>query len=378
MLLKNAVIFNDRFEQEKSDILIKGENIAEVGKMSEKDSDGVYDLTGCKILPGLIDIHIHGFAGGEVCEADEKSLETMSTNLVERGITSFCPASMTFPYEVLERVFKNVHSYMGREKGSYIHGMNMEGPYISVAKKGAQNEKYIRKPNAEEFIRLWESCGGIIKLVDIAPENEGSDEFIRQISKICRVSIAHTAATYREAKHSFDMGISHATHLFNAMTGLKHREAGVVGAVFDSSGITAEIICDGLHIYPEVLRIAFKILGEDRTVIISDSMQAAGMPDGKYVLGGHNVYVRDGKAKLADGTIAASTTNVYDELKNVISYGIPLKQAVKSCTINPAKVIGADDITGSIKIGKRADLLVADENMNVKMVIVKGKIKFTK
>ena len=176
-----------------------------------------------------------------------------------------------------------------------------------------------------------------------------------------------------QARKGFENGITHATHLFNAMTGISARVPGVAGAVFDTDNVRAEIICDGFHVAPETLRMAFKLLGEDRTIVISDSMKAADCEDGEYMLGGQTVYVRDGKALLADGTIAASTSNIFDEFRNLLAFGIPFKHAVKSCTINPAKAIGQDRITGSIEKGKNADLLIVDEKMEIKGVYIKGK-----
>ena len=214
--------------------------------------------------------------------------------------------------------------------------------------------------------------------MDIAPECDGAEEFIREVQPYCPVSTAHTAAGYEEAVNAIACGVRHTTHLYNAMSGLTHRAPGVVGAVFDMAqtyGVRAELICDGFHIHPAALRIAFRQLGEDNSVIVSDSMCAAGHVDGEYDLGGQTVYVRDGKALLADGTIAASTSNVYEELKNVISFGVPMKQAIKSATINPARAIRVDQETGSIAVGKNADLLVLDDQLNIKMVVVKGQVK---
>ena len=241
----------------------------------------------------------------------------MSALLAKEGITSFCPTTMTLPEEEIARILANVKACMEKGlPGAYPQGVNMEGPFIAMSKKGAQNGDYVRNPDPVEFKRLFDGCGGIIKVVDIAAECEGGDEFIQEVSPYCTVSLAHTNANYEQAKHAFELGITQVTHMFNAMSGLTHRALGVVGAVMDSDSVRAELICDGFHINPAVLRIAFRALGEDRTMIISDSMKAAGCPDGDYELGGQPVYVRDGKALLADGTIAASTSNVYQEFKN--------------------------------------------------------------
>lgn len=375
MILKNAEVFNGDFEKIRADVKIDGEKISKIGNFS---SDDGLDLTGLVVMPGLIDMHIHGCGGADTGDATPEALETMSQTLVKNGVTSFCPASMTLSFEELTKIFANIDAMKDKVGGAYIHGANMEGPYIAMSKKGAQNPLYVRNPDKEEFKKLYEGCNGAIRVVDIAPECDGGDEFIKEIQPICPVSIAHTDAGYDEAVHAIELGVRHITHLFNAQSGLHHRKPGVVGAAFDvgrANGVRAELICDGFHIHPATLRIAFREMGEDGTVIISDSMKAAGCPDGDYDLGGQPVYVRDGKALLADGTIAASTSNVYKELKNVISFGIPEKQAVKSATINPAKAIRVDDKTGSIEEGKLADILVVDKEYNIKLVIVKGEIK---
>lgn len=375
MILKNATVFNGDFEKVSADVAIEGERISKIGDLSGEDE---LDLTDMTVMPGLIDIHIHGCGGADAGDATPEALETMSQTLVKNGITSFCPASMTLSFEELTKIFANIDEMKNKVGGAYIHGANMEGPYIAMSKKGAQNPLYVRNPDKEEFKRLFDGCNGSIKVVDIAPECDGGDEFIKEIQPICPVSIAHTDAGYDEAVHAIELGVRHITHLFNAQSGLHHRKPGVVGAAFDvgkEKGVRAELICDGFHIHPATLRIAFRAMGEDGTVIVSDSMKAAGCPDGDYDLGGQPVYVRDGKALLADGTIAASTSNVYKELKNVISFGIPEKQAVKSATINPAKAIRADKETGSIEEGKLADILVVDKDYNIRLVIVKGKIK---
>ena len=376
VLLKNATIYDEAFETVQKNITIYGERIAAIDDRT--DADTVLDLAGYTVLPGLIDIHIHGCAGYDTGEATKEALDAMSNCLVQRGVTSFCPTSMTLSFEELQRIFRNVADSRLTVPGAYIHGINMEGPYIAMSKKGAQNGAYVRNPNAAEFKRLFEDCGGIIKVVDIAPECDGAQEFVREIQPICPVSIAHTAADYDEACQAIEWGVRHVTHLYNAQSGLTHRSPGVVGAVFDKTreyGVRAEMICDGFHIHPAALRIAFAQLGEDNSIIISDSMCAAGHVDGEYDLGGQTVYVKDGKALLADGTIAASTSNVYEELRNVMRFGIPTKQAIKSATINPARAIRVDDETGSIKEGKSADLLVVDDEFNIVLVIVRGEIK---
>ena len=369
MILKNTVYYNEAFLPQKGDIAVENEILAQVG--GTQAGSGI-DLSGCTVVPGFIDIHTHGAMGGDTCDAREESLAGMSRFLANHGVTSFCPTTMTLPFEQLAESLRIARDYRGHECGAYIQGINMEGPYISAAKKGAQCGDFIRKPDFEEFLKLHEICP--VCLVDVAPEAEGSKAFAARAKAYCTVSAAHTNSDYETAEKAFEAGFSHATHLFNAMTQLGSRTPGVVGAVFDSDSVTAELICDGFHIAPATLRIAFQLLGEDRSVIVSDAMMASGLADGDFELGGQKVYVRDGKALLADGTIAASTTNLYDEFRNVLRFGIPFRQALKSCTINPARVIHADKETGSIVQGKRADLLVLDRDMEIRMVIARGEI----
>lgn len=369
MLLKNAVYYDDDFLPRQGDIAIENGILAEVGG-TQAGRGGA--LPGCTIVPGFVDIHTHGAMGGDTCDAAQSALAGISGYLARHGVTSFCPTTMTLPFEQLAQSLRAVQAYRGQECGAYVQGVNMEGPYLSAAKKGAQCGAYLRQPDFDEFLKLHQICP--VRLVDVAPEVEGALAFAARAKAYCTVSAAHTNAGYETAASAFGAGFTHATHLFNAMTQLTARAPGVVGAVFDSGSVTAELICDGFHIAPAALRIAFRILGEDRTVIVSDAMMAAGLADGAFELGGQKVFVRGGKAMLADGTIAASTTNLYDEFRNVLRFGVPFRQALKSCTINPARVIRADQETGSIKQGKRADLLVLDSKLAIRMVIVRGEV----
>lgn len=370
MIIKNANICDENFNIVRKDIKIEDEKISDIGLFEEKDN--VMDFSECTVLPGFIDIHIHGCKMADASDQSTASINIISEHLAKMGVTSFCPTTMTLPPNELEDIFLSIRKYMGNETGAYIHGVNMEGPYISHAKKGAQKESDIRVADIDEFYRLNQICK--ISIVDVAPEFEENLNFIKESSKVCVVSAAHTNATYEQALEGFKSGISHATHLFNAMSGISAREPGVAGAVLESQNITAELICDGFHLAPATIRLAFKLLGEDRTIVVSDSMKAAGCDDGEYELGGQTVYVKDGKALLADGTIAASTTNIYQEFLNLLSFGIDFRHAIKSCTINPAKAIGADDLTGSIAKGKFADLVVLDSENEIKAVLIKGKL----
>lgn len=375
MILKNARVLDDGFEFKKQDVSVEGERIKSVGSPAVAEgADGVYDLSGLTLLPGLIDIHIHGSVGGDVSDGSREEVEKISSYLAGKGVTSFAAASMSLDEKSLSKAFAVLRDC--RENGlpgAYLQGINMEGPYFSQEKRGAQNPEFIRKPDIAEFKRLFDVSGGMIKLVDVAPEVEGAEEFIRQASKICVVSVAHTTAGYDLTKKAFSWGASHCTHLFNAMQGLKHREPGTVGAVFDSD-VTAELICDGIHIHPAVVRLIWKAVGPDRVVLISDAMSATGKPDGTYELGGLRVHVKDGAARVDDGSLAGSTANVMACVKNAVSFGIRPEDAVKAASLNPARVLKRDSETGSIRQGKLADLVAVDDHFDPKLVICKGKI----
>lgn len=367
MIIKNAKIVDGDFKLRKADIEIDGGKILKVqDSIPYTDKDLVIDSEGYTIVPGFIDVHIHGCVGRDTCDADRQSLEEMAGYLLSNGVTSFCPTTLTVSTELIGKVLTVAKDCMDNPvEGASIAGVNMEGPFISKKKKGAQNESYVIKPDFDKFKELYDSCGGIVKLVDVAPEVEGGYEFVSKAKDCCTVSIAHTCATYEEAKKSFDSGVTHATHLFNAMTGFTHRAPGVVGAVFDDDRVYAELICDGHHVDPAVVRTVFKLMG-DRVCVISDALSMAGMPEGtESELGGLHTSVKNGTAVLDDGTIAGSITNLHQELKNLVSWGIPLETAVKAMTINPAKQIKIDDVTGSIEVGKKADLVILDENLDI-------------
>lgn len=376
MILKNAKLFNDSFEIIQADVETDGEKIARIGPKLTGTGHSI-DLSGCVILPGLVDIHIHGCVGADTFDGTRDAIERMAAHLVQKGVTSFCPTTMTGSAEQIAAALSAVRDCMDRPpQGAAVLGAHMEGPYLSAGKKGAQRGDALRSPDFAEFLRLYHGCGGAIRLVDVAPECENARYFITRASEFCTVSVAHSEADYDTAMQGFQWGITHATHLFNAMTGFHHRQPGIVGAVFDSPDVRAELICDGLHLHPAVLRTAFRLLGEKRSIIVSDSMRAAGLPDGESELGGQKVFLKNGEARLADGTIAGSTTNLLDEIRNLVRFGIPLRQIVRSATINPAAAIGMDGEIGSIRKGKRANFTVLNEALNLRLVVVRGKVAY--
>lgn len=372
MLLIHANYLDEDFRLVQGDIEIEDGKILRVGKdLPRKEEDLAVDCAGSyTVVPGFVDVHIHGCAGADTCDATREALEAMAAFLLAHGVTSFCPTTMTTSWETIQAALLAAKDMMDHpmEGGARVVGVNMEGPFIAKERKGAQKEEDILPPDFPLFQRFYEESGGIVRLVDVAPEQPGGLDFVEKASQLCTVSIAHTTADYDQAKAAFDKGVTHATHLFNAMSGLHHRKPGVVGAVFDDSRVRGELICDGFHIHPAVLRAAFRLLG-DRALIVSDSMRANGMPEGEaFDLGGQMVTVHQGKALLPDGTIAGSVTNLHQEIKNLVSFGVPFEQAVKAATLVPARAIGLDGEIGSIAPGKRADLVVLDENLDIAAV----------
>ena len=372
MILKNGRIFTEDARLVPADVEIAGGRIARVAEAGTLHGADVVDAAGKIVAPGFVDIHIHGSKGSDFCDAEPSAIETMEDYLGSEGVTSFCGTTMAFDEPILSNIFDVAKPYIGTERGgAVLRGINMEGPFFNKAKKGAQAEKYIVDPDIEMFERLWERSGENIKLLDVAPELPGAVPFIERASKRCVVSIAHTTAKYEQAKAAYAAGASHATHLFNAMPPFAHRDPGVVGAASDDAA-HVEIISDGIHLHPAVVRSVFKWFGAERVCLISDSMRAAGMPNGVYSLGGQTVYMTDGKATLEDGTIAGSATCLAECFRRAVSFGVPLEQALRAATINPAQAVGLFDELGSITEGKRADVLLLDETLHPEMIFIGG------
>ena len=334
------------------------------------DADLV-DAGGNYVLPGLVDIHSHGAVGHDFCDEDVKGLKEILAYEKSVGVTSYCPTSMTFPEEKLSRVFAQIPEVMEEEDSRYarVLGINMEGPFISPAKVGAQNPDYVMKADVDMFRRLDHNCGNAIRLVTLAPEVEGNMDFIRELKDEVHISIGHTAAGYDTASEAFALGADHVTHLFNAMPAFAHRDPGVVGAAADHQRVYAEVICDLIHIHPSMIRAIFSFLGEERMVLISDSMEATGMEDGVYQLGGQKVKKEGAYARLLDGTIAGSVTCLFDGFRNAVKAGIPLESAIRLVTMNPAKSIGMEDQVGIIAEGNYADLILVDQDLNLIQVL---------
>lgn len=332
--------------------------------------EGGLDLNGAYVVPGFVDIHSHGAMGADASDADPQGLQTLSKYYAEHGVTSFCPTTMTLKEPQLVAAAHCVRDFERAENGARIAGIHLEGPFISYAKRGAQNPDNLHAPDADMFDRINEASGGMVRLITVAPELDGAPEFIRHASKVCTVSLGHSTANYEQAMEGFAAGAAHTTHLFNGMEPLHHRKPGLVGAAL-MSGATVELICDGLHIHPAVINAVHKMFGR-KLVIISDSLRCAGMTDGDYELGGQPIVMKNGKATLLDGTLAGSSTNLAQELKNVVSYGIALEDALYALTEAPARAIRCFDTIGSLDTGKYADFVVLDDELNIKAVYIGG------
>ena len=370
MFLINANVLDGKFCLRKADIEIEDGKIVRLeDSLPYKEEDLVVDCAGYTIVPGFVDVHVHGGAGADSSDGDVEGLRNMAKFLLTKGVTSFCPTTMTVSDAEILKALETIRSCMDDKEGAKIVGVNLEGPFISPKKKGAQGDEFIQAPDYDVFKKYYDSCGGIIKLVDIAPECDVRGDFVEKASKLCTVSIAHTATDYDGAVDAFKKGVTHATHLYNAMSGLAHRAPGVVGAVFDNENVCGELICDGIHIHPSVIRNAFRMFGNDRMILISDAMRATGMEDGEYELGGQPVIKKGRLATLKDGTIAGSATNLFDCMKNAVQFGIPLGVAVKAATCNPAKSIECSQEIGTLAVGARADILLLDQDLNIVKIL---------
>lgn len=371
MFIINSTYLDKDFNLVKGDIQIENGRITACGpSLPRSDEDTSIDAQGYTVVPGFVDVHIHGCAGADAGDGTTDSIESMGRFLLSHGVTSFCPTTATVSSDTIKaaiRAAKQVHEHPIKD-GAKVAGINLEGPFFSRERKGAQNEEFLLAPDFELFKEWYDLSGGLVKLIDLATEQPGGEDFVKRAKELCTVSIAHTTASYEDAKDAFDWGVTHVTHLFNAMNGLHHRKPGVVGAALEDERVRAELICDGEHIHPAVLRVAFNVLG-DRALIVSDSLRANGMPEGaEYDLGGQTVRISGGKCVLPDGTIAGSVSNLHQEVKNLVSWGVPLPRAVKSASLIPAIQIGADKEIGSIEPGKAADLVILDKDLEIASV----------
>ena len=385
MIIKNIRVYGTDEQFHEGSVCISGERFVS-GEAAKDSADQILDGKGCYAIPGLLDVHFHGCLGLDVCDGTEEAVHTIARYEAESGITAICPATLTLPADELKAILANMADFRDRmERGEVpdgdrcadIVGINMEGPFISVVKKGAQNADYIIPCDAELAREFYEASGGLLKFIGLAPEdNPDFVGYINKVKEFTGVSLAHTNADYASAKKAFDAGARHAVHLFNAMSAFTHRDPGVVGAVSDSPHVSAEIITDGVHVHPAMVRTAFRFNGADRMIIISDSLRSTGMPDGDYVLGGQAIIKKGKYCRLAEGgALAGSVSNQFECMVNAVKeMEISLETAVACSTIHPAKAIGVDDLYGSIEEGKYGDLVLLNEDLELMAVVKRGKV----
>ena len=343
--------------------------------LSETVPEGaeIIDAKGRYVAPGLVDIHIHGYLGEDTSDGSVEGIRKMAEGIVKNGVTAWLPTTMTVSYDDLRRAFNAVRTLMDKKnnpRGAQIMGVHAEGPFINPSKKGAQAVEYIRPADAPFLIENSD----VIRIVTIAPEMPGALDCIREVTEKTSIlmSMGHTAANYETAKAGIEAGVRHATHLFNAMTPLNHRDPGVVGASLADDRVSTELIADTFHISPDLFGLVAKVKG-DNLILITDCTRAGGLEDGEYTLGGQPIFVKGIECRLADGTIAGSVLKLNNAVRNMREHtNLPLEQIVRMASINAARCIGLDKTKGSLEAGKDADIILADENFAVSETIIAG------
>lgn len=355
-------------------IIINNNKIENVQSGSNSGGDSVYDYQNAYILPGFIDIHIHGGYGEDAMDASFEGLKHLSKSLLSEGTTSFLPTTMTQSNENIIQALQNIKNVHNDEyEGAEILGVHLEGPFISEEKIGAQNPKYVQQPNVEQLKTFQEQSGDLIKIITFAPEKKGAKEMIESFPEII-FSIGHSAATYEQAEQAVANGARHITHLYNGSSGFQHREPGVVGMALTNDNIHTELIVDGLHAHPASVKLAITAKGNEKFYLITDAMRAKGKPDGVYDLGGQAVTVKDGEARISSGALAGSVLKMNHGLKQLLEYsGKDLSELWRVTSLNQAIALKIDDSKGSIKEGKDADIVILDENFEVISTIKSGK-----
>lgn len=369
MEFKNLRIYQPDGSFRTGGLTLSGDRIA-----GAPPSADACDMGGLYAIPGLIDIHFHGCAGHDLREGTHAALSEMAHYQAENGVCAICPATVALPEEELCSIMEAAASYETGRRDAALAGVNLEGPFLAESRRGAQNGAYLQKPDAALFRRLQEKAQGLIRLCAIAPELPGALDMISELSGEVRLSLAHTDADYDTACEAFRRGARQVTHLFNAMAPMTHREPGLIGAALDHDMVGVELITDGFHVHPAAVRAAFRLF-ENRIILVSDSISATGAGDGRYTLGGLAVTAQNGRATINNGqTLAGSVANLFDCMRRAVGMGVPLGQAVRSASTNPACAIGIQYDYGSLEPGKLANILLLDDDLNINTVILRGRI----
>ena len=348
--------------------------------LTAASGDGeILDANGCYVIPGLVDVHFHGCVGEDFSDATPEGLQRIADFELSQGVTYICPAGMTLPEDQLTAICRNTAAHRAKNTGgAEVVGAHLEGPFLSTAKKGAQNGDFLHAPDIAMLRRLQEAAEGCVKLVTVAPEEPNGLEFVKAAAEDgIHVSVGHTTADYDTASAAFAAGADHATHLYNGMPSLHHRNPGVIGAAFDAPHVMPELICDGVHIHGSVVRLTFQLFGKERMILISDSLRATGMPDGQYPFGGQEIEVHGNRATIVGHpeTLAGSVTSLMGCLRQAVKFGIPLADAVRACTYNPARSIGIEDRAGSLEEGKEASFVLLErDTLAIRAIVFKGSL----
>ena len=376
MIITNGAVFCDDGVFRKMDIEAQDGEITRIGPDLPRKGQEVIDAQNDYVVPGLVDIHTHGAMGADFTDGTPEAIEKISKFLLKNGVTSFLGTTMTLPKERIISICKTARPYVNAiipDKAT-LRGIYLEGPFFSKERRGAQNEAYLAEPDLSMLKQFSDASGDAVRVIAVAPELSGAFDFIKTASQMYTVSIAHSAADYDIANEAFSLGANHVTHIFNGMNPFNHRQSGIIGAAFDC-GAYVELISDGVHVDSSVVRVAFKLFGDDKVCLISDSMRACGLTDGQYDLGGQLVTVTGRTATIGSNSLAGSVTTLTDCMRRAVEFGIPLTAALKAATINPAKSVGLSDI-GSLTVGKRADILVLNQDLLIEH-IVSGSIRIS-
>ena len=378
-LIRNVRLFFDTDSEPAAGfVLIRDGQIDAMGKegFTVPEADAEWDGAGRLLIPGMIDVHIHGADGFDMMDGMRQSVEAVSKACARTGCTSFLATSVTSSLDALMAMIGSVSQTIGKEPGARIAGLHLEGPYLNIKRKGMQNERFLRHPDQDEMSAILHRAGTLVRMVTLAPELPGGLELVRFLKERGIVAaVAHSDATYEEAKEAFRIGASHVTHCFNGMRPIHHRDPGTVVAAMEESHVSVQAIVDDVHLHPAIVRLLYREKGPDKMVLITDALQAMGMGDGSYVFGGHEVKVEQGVARLADGTLASSTVTMNEALRKTVNAGIPLADAVAMATSTPAEVLGFPS-KGRLAPGADADLVLLGDKFEVLWTMVGGKLVY--